>query len=318
MVNPQLEADLEQFALDRGIKGKGPLAVMLVVNDHARQRQKEGKALKAADLLTGRQGQVLGLGKAAVQAILARNKITRVLAEEGGRTSRGSIENMRAYVDFLNQQQEKHGGIDLERAEMFWVTKVNAFFSAKPFVMKLDSAWGVRAAVRHLTAQAILRQKESNGTMFLGTMMQHLVGAKLEIVLGAGKISHHGSNQSDQRPDRHGDFDLEDVAIHVSTAPSEALVRKCVENLGKGKRPIIITTSKGMLTAEGLLDNAKVGDRVDLIEFEQFVATNVFELGNFSVDGRKATFEKIIAAYNAVVGSHETDPSLRIEMTSGK
>jgi Domain of unknown function (DUF4928) len=235
-----------------------------------------------------------------------------------GRTSRGSIENMRAYVDFLNSKRETYGTVDLDVAEKFWITQVQAFFAAKPFTMKLDTSWGVRASVRHLTSQAVERQKQAKGTMFLGTMMQHLVGAKLDVFLGLGKIVHHGSNESDQSLERHGDFDLEDVAIHVSTAPSEALIRKCKENLGKGKRPIIITTSKGMLTAEGLLDNASIGDRVDLIEFEQFIATNVFEIGGFKVEGRKAVFQSIIDAYNVIVAANETDPSLKIELTSGK
>lgn len=39
-----------------------------------------------------------------MQAVLNRHGITRVLAAEGGRTSRGSISNMREYVAFLNGQ----------------------------------------------------------------------------------------------------------------------------------------------------------------------------------------------------------------------
>ncbi len=314
-----LEAELEAYAQKHKIRGKGPLAVVLVVNDHG---IKNKLPLDANKLLTEQGGQVLGLGKSSVQAILKKHKINRVLAEEGGRTSRGSIANMRTYVEFLNEQHRLRTAngeaIDLEAAEKFWIAKIQAFFAGKPFVMKLDPSWGIRASVRFLTVQAIARQKEANGTKFLGTMMQHLVGAKLDVALQPGLIQHHNANQSDQRPDRHGDFDLEDVAIHVSTAPSEALVRKCVENLGKGKRPIIITTAKGMLTAEGLLENASISDRVDLIEFEQFIATNVFEIGRFSNDGRKKTFQDIINAYNTIVGKHEADPSLKIEMTSGK
>ena len=41
------------------------------------------------ELLTEGGGQVFGLGKSAVQSILHRHDITRVLASEGGRTSRG-------------------------------------------------------------------------------------------------------------------------------------------------------------------------------------------------------------------------------------
>lgn len=312
---------LATYSQQAKVKGKGALAVMLVVNDHARRAAASGTSLNADDLLTEQGGQVLGLGRAAVQAILAQHGITRVLAEEGGRTSRGSIGFMRGYVAFLNEQSALHGALDLVAAERFWITRVEAFFAGKPFSMKLDAAWSLRTAVRHLTAQAEARQKEAGGTMYLGTMMQHLVGATLQVVLPEADktlVVHHGSNQSDQKPDRHGDFDLGDVAVHVSTAPSESLIRKCGENLGKGKRPVIVTTRRGLLTAEGLLENVGIHDRVDVIEFEQFMATNVLQFGRFSVDGRREVFQLIVDAYNDVVENHETDPSLRIEMSGGK
>ncbi|HEL3200033.1 TPA: DUF4928 family protein [Stenotrophomonas maltophilia] len=320
-VAPTFEEDLAAFSQANKIRGKGALAVMLVINEHAKKAAASGAQLNENDLLTEQGGQVLGLGRSAVQAILARHNITRVLAEEGGRTSRGSIGFMRLYVAFLNEQAAARGSVNLDESEAFWIRRVEAFFAGKPFVMKLDSAWSIRTAVRYLTGQAEARQKEAGGTMFLGTMMQHLVGAKLQTVLpeeDKAKVIHHGSNQSDQKPDRHGDFDLEDVAIHVSTAPSESLVRKCGENLGKGKRPVIITTRKGLATAEGLLENAGLADRVDVVEFEQFIATNVFEFGRFTSEGRRDIFQRIVDAYNDVVDKHETDPSLRIEMTGGK
>jgi hypothetical protein len=313
--NKDLIISLEVFTKEKSIRGKGPLSVMLVINEYAK---KNGLPLSPDMLLTKKGGQVLGLGKSQVQSILARHGINRILAEEAGRTSRGSIDKMRAYVDFMNQQNQSNGTFDLHAAEIFWISEVLKFFSGKPFVLKIDHSWGVRSSVRNLMSQAISRQKETQGTMFLGTMMQHLVGAKLDVLLGLGKIQHHNSNQSDQSPSRHGDFDIEDVAIHVSTSPSEALIRKCNENLGKGKRPIIITSTQGLPTAEGLLRNAELLERVDVIEFEQFIATNVLEIGRFTQDGRKETFQKIIDAYNEIVSTNETDPSLLIEMSPGK
>lgn len=327
-----LEKDLQAFVATHSIRGKGALCVMLVVNDHAKAHAEKRAhdplmgPLLANDLLTEKGGQVLDLGKAKVQSILKRHEIDRVLAEEGGRTSRGSIANMRVYVEFLNNQAKKcHGKIDLEDAERFWIGEVRKFFAGKPFVLKLDPAWGVRASIRELMDQAEKRQKEATGTMFLGTMLQHLVGAKLKVFLGesdgkngAGLVQDHSANQSDQSPDRHGDFDLNDVAIHVSTAPSQGLIEKCAHNLEKGKRPIIITTKVGAVKADVHLDEAGLSNRVDVIEFEQFIAANVFELGNFNAEGRRATIQEIVEAYNAIVDKVETDPSLMIKMTAGK
>src|SRR5258708_38271723 len=78
---------------------KGGLCVALVVTETARER---GLPMDAKMLRTEEGGQVAGLGRAAVQKILEAHKIAKVLAEEGGRTSRGSLGLMEAYVETLN------------------------------------------------------------------------------------------------------------------------------------------------------------------------------------------------------------------------
>ncbi|GAB3116844.1 DUF4928 family protein [Novispirillum itersonii] len=306
---------LSDFAEKHKFRGKGPLCVALVVTDHARER---GLPLDPAQLITEGEGQVLGLGKGKVQAILGRHGITRVLAEEGGRTSRGSLGNMRVYVEFLNKLSTDDSAIDLNEIELFWIARVRNFFAAKPFSLKLDGNLGLRAVIRNLMRQAEDRQREMSGTMFLGTMLQHLVGAKLDLVLGEGKVQHHGSNQNDAAEGRTGDFNLHDVSIHVSTAPSEALIRKCVANLDCGLKPLIITTRRGATTAEGLSENAGIYDRLDIIEFEQFLAANIYELGQFSPDRRIVKIGELLERYNAIVDAHETDPSLKIEIAKGR
>lgn len=314
---------LEQFADENNFIGKGPLSVAVFITEHARNLVAAEIAggskafpIDTNSLLAESNTQIRGISSKAVQTILRRNGVEAVLSSEAGRTSRGSVNNMQQYVAFLNEQAAS-GSMDMSQAEAFWIARVNAFLSGKPFVLKVDAAWGVRASVRHLTEQAVHRQKGAGGSMFLGTLMQHLVGAKLNVLLGLGMVEHHSASQSDQKENRHGDFDIEDVSIHVTSAPTEMLVKKCSENLGKGKRPVIVTTQKGLHTAEGLLANVGLSDRVDLIEFEQFIATNVFELAKFSSPGRIVTFQSIVNAYNAIIDDYET-PSLRIQMTSGK
>lgn len=310
----EFTARLNQFAKEHGFRTKGPLCVALVVTEHARTL---GLPLSAESLLTEKEGQVLGLGKAKVQQILGRHGIVRVLAEEGGRTSRGSIDNMREYVALLNELHGYLGGTKLDEIEAFWIGKVLAYFSGKPFSFKLDAMLSLRSAIRLLLRQAEERQRENPGTMYLGTMMQHLVGAKLDVLLGGG-IAHHSSNQNDQAHGRTGDFNVGDVSIHVSSAPSEALMRKCSENLGAGLRPLIVTTRKGALVADGLSENIGISARLDVIEFEQFMVSNIYELGRFSPAARLATVEKIIGQYNAIVAANETDPSLQIQLSGNK
>lgn len=304
---------LADFAKYKGFKNKGPLCVALVVTNHARK----GLPLDPNKLLTAQGGQVLGLGKSAVQKILGKHGITRLLASEGGRTSRGSIDNMRAYVSLLNDLNTAKS-VDLDAVEKFWIAQVQAFFAGKPFKLKLDPTLGIRAIIRNLVAQAENRQKASPGTMYHGTMMQHLVGAKLDLVLEPGNVAHNGSNTSDQKPDRTGDFDIGDVSIHVSTSPSEALLAKCAANFDAGRRPLIVTTRKGVVMAEGLAENIGIGDRLDVIEFEQFVATNLHELGKFEAEKRRIKVGELVKRYNEIVEEFETDPSLKIEISSGK
>lgn len=310
-----LEQLLHSFCATTRFRGKGPLSVALVVTDHARNL---GLPLDSNNLLTSGGGQVLGLGIAKVQSILARHDITRVLAREGGRTSRGSIGNMRSYVAFLNNLQLQLGDVEIDDIERFWIERIKEFFASKPFILRMDSSLGLRAVIRNLMAQAVSRQQELPGTMFLGTLMQHLVGAKLDLILATGSVAHHSANESDQSEERTGDFDLGDVSIHVTTAPSEALIRRCEANLYAGRKPIIITNQKGVATADGLASNFNLADRIDIIEFEQFIATNIYELGQFSTREQTVKVTELIERYNAIVTEHETDPSLRIDLAGGK
>ncbi|MBR4876174.1 MAG: DUF4928 family protein, partial [Rhodocyclaceae bacterium] len=125
---------LQKFNADRRFGRKGALCVALVVTQHA----KKGLPLDPDALLTEGGGQVLGLGRGAVQAILARHGISRVLAAEGGRTSRGSMSNMREYVAFLNSLAAE-GSLDLDAVEAFWIGRVHEFFAGKPFRIRLDA-----------------------------------------------------------------------------------------------------------------------------------------------------------------------------------
>lgn len=310
-----LDSALKAFVKDKKFRNKGSLCVALVTTEHAR---KFGLPLDANILLTVQGGQVLGLGKAAVQKILVKHGIDRVLAEEGGRTSRGSIDNMRSYTSFLNDTFAANGAIDLDYVEKFWISEVEGFFAGKPFKLRLDGSLSLRTVIKSLMTQAEDRQKSSPGTMYHGTLMQHLCGAKLDLVLGVGKFAHNGSNVSDQKPDRTGDFDIGDVSIHVSTSPGEALIRKCAANIDAGRRPLIVTTRKGVPMAEGLAENAGISERLDVIEFEQFIATNLHELGKFEADQRRLKVGELIDRYNDIVEEFETDPSLKIELSSGK
>jgi hypothetical protein len=304
-----LATALRDFSKDLKFSHKGPLCVALVITQHARTM---GLPLNPDELLTEGGGQVLGLGKSAVQAILKRHGITRVLASEGGRTSRGSIKRMREYVAFLNGLSAA-GPVDLDAVEAFWIDRVHEFFASKPFKIRPDASRSLRTLVRDVIAQAEERQRNAPGMQYAGAVLQHLVGAKLDCALGVGNFEHNSFSTSDAQSGRNGDFFIGDVAIHVTTAPGEAVISRCRENIDDGHQPIIVTTARGLPAAEVLAENAGLGERIDIFEGEQFVALNLYELGKFATKGRRVAVGELVKRYNEIVEEVETDPSLKIE-----
>jgi Domain of unknown function (DUF4928) len=298
---------LEDFAKLRRVSGKGSLSVVLHVT---RVAKKQGLPLVAADLLAERGTQVKGLGMGAIQTILNEHKIDRVLSREAGRTSRGSVGNMRHYVEFLNALPAP---VDLDAVERFWIEKVHQFFAGKPFKFRVDASLSLRAAVRDLLGQARVRQLANPGQRFEGAMLQHLVGAKLDLVLGVGVVRHHPTAEADAADARAGDFTPGDVAIHVTTHPGEALMARCRDNLDAGLRPMIITLAARAAGADDLADAAGIAARVDVVEIEQFLAANLHERALFQKQNHRPRVAELIARYNALIDEHEHDPSLRIE-----
>src|SRR3569833_3015564 len=302
-----LYSELDRFYIDHKFSSKGKLSVALVITEHAKKR---GLPLDAESLLTNGGGQVNGLGRGAVQYILARHGIDKILAQEGGRTSRGSISNMREYVEFLNTFSESELGL----IELFWIEKVNIFFSGKPHIIKLDSSQSLRSLISDLIQQAESRQKESQGVYYVGAILQHLVGAILDCALGIGHFSHNSFSTSDAQTGRNGDFFIGNVALHVTTTPTESVISRCKNNLEKGRRPIIITTKRGLALDEGLAENVGLATRIDIFEIEQFIALNLYEFAKFDEHGRTVAVSDLVNRFNQVVLQFESDPSLLIEV----
>ncbi len=309
-MNLPIEAELESFAKKHGFRGKGALSVALAVT---RKAEKQGLPLDPEELLTEGGGQVQGLGKATVQSILKEYGIDRVLAEEAGRTSRGSISKMRTYVAFLNKLHDQ-SRVDLNAVDAWWIEKVRGFFSGQPFRLKIDPSKSLRSIISELLEQALKRQRETPGVTYAGTVLQHLVGAKLELMLGEGALTHYGASVADAPSHREGDFLVSGAAIHVTTAPTEALVRKCERNLDAGLRPIIVTTQNGAQGAEAFVKGTGSEGRIDFFEITQFVAANLYERSGFITTERLGTVQEFVRIYNSIVEKHESDPSLRIEM----
>ena len=301
---------LRRFFDDNQMGSKGALCVGLVVTREAIER---GLPIDFESLLTENRGQVRILGKAPVQKILGDHGITRVLAEEGGRTNRGNMGLAEKYLSLLNV--EKCSKDELVKVEAWWIDRVHDFFAGKPLVMKFDSSKSIRSIVHDLVEVAEKRQSQNRGGQVVGAVLQHLVGAKLSLVIPKGKMPQmHGAYVADAVSDRGGDFAYGDAVIHVTSAPGEAVVRKCARNIDDGFHPIIITTNRRISVAEGLAESAGIADRLEVWDIEQFLSMNLNEHGLFSHDGRKDMAIRLVEAYNKIIESCETDPSLKIQI----
>lgn len=301
---------LSEYVEQRNFKGKGQLCVALIVTEHAR---KLGLPLDHQKLVTKSGAQVQGLGKGAVQKVLLRHGIDKTLAAEGGRTSRGSIAHMQEYVEFLNDLNRRVNA-DLDAIESFWIERVQDFFSSKPFKIKLDASTGLRHIVRDVLAQAVERQQSAPGMSYEGVVMQHLVGAKLECVLGQEKIEHNSASTADAPRGRKGDFAFGNVAIHVTTSPGDSVMERCQENIDAGIKPILVTKQDSVTHAESLARRNNLAKRIDVFEIEQFIALNLYELGEFVAKDRRTAVTLLVDRYNGIIEQVETDRSLRIEV----
>lgn len=232
--------------------------------------------------------------------------------EEAAINSLGGFDKVRQSVGMILRQ---HGlNRDLFSRDECERIRLGRDFVRKRIEFHFDPGKSLHANIHDLLQQANELQKNSGGTNYVGAMLQHLVGAKLDVVLGQGKIQHHGFSVADHSTARQADFQIETVAIHVTTHPSEALVRKCAENLRGGLKPLIITLGGGVEGAAFLLNNASLADRVDVLDVGQFLTANVYERSLFQAAACKVTFSRLLDRYNEIVGVCETDPVLRVTL----
>jgi Domain of unknown function (DUF4928) len=223
---------------------------------------------------------------------------------------------MEDYVVVLNMIHSTYGSINHVMLMLFWMKKVRAYFNATPIDLKVPSGRTLRHLIRSVIAAVRKREREVVGRTIMGTVLQHLVGAKLEIVLdgNSAEVAHHKASQSDVQTGRPGDFLVGDCALHVTTSPTEALVRKCVANLEAGLTPIIITLPEKAQAAEVMSENAGREDQIEILDFEPFMATNLLEMSLFDSKRRRPKAAELIERYNRIVEDVEQDPGLKIEL----
>jgi len=117
--------------------------------------------------------------------------------------------NMQDYVEFLNGEACMPG-FDIKEAESWWVGRVREYFESAPLKLKVDTGATLKACIAGIFDEAKRRQSENRGSTVLGAVMQHLVGAKLEMLYPEQTIQHNGYSVADSPTGRSGDFAMGD------------------------------------------------------------------------------------------------------------
>jgi hypothetical protein len=300
---------LQAFKDDHNTVTKGPISLLVQLTRIARSKS---FPLNTDEFLTENKGQVAGLGGGNLKKILKEHGITQTLAAEGGRTSRGNMGLMLKYVEFLNAWRAEEA-IDFDAVEAYWAEQVREYFRNQPFILSTNPYKTIAASLDELFEQAGKRQKQNTGTQYLGAILQHLVGAKLSVVLTSDQFEIHGASVADSPTDRAGDFLIGNTVLHCTTAPGAPLIEKCRDNLRLGAAPIIITIFERVRTALDLAADAGLNGRIEVWDIQQFLSTNINEHGMFDIGAKYVQLSNIIEKYNEIIAKTETDPSLRIE-----
>ena len=180
------------------------------------------------------------------------------------------------YVDFLNAWNEEET-VDFSIVEEFWAEQVREYFRNQPFVLTADTSKTIGANLDELFEQAKKRQKQNPGTQYLGTVLQHLVAAKLCLIMPENAFEIHGASVADAPTERSGDFVINNTIIHCTTMPGALLIEKCKANLRGGCHPVIITIFERVHTALNLAEDAGLAGRVEVWDIQQFLSSNVYE-----------------------------------------
>jgi len=104
-----------------------------------------------------------------------------------GRTSRGTMALMHDYAELINELRPT--AEQFTEIEQYWVKRIQAFFTSKPFKLESDNSLSVDAAVEHLLRQAAQPKGESG----------HHVRRHRPAASRRGKAHHRCSGSGNQR-----------------------------------------------------------------------------------------------------------------------
>lgn len=91
-----------------------------------------------------------------------------------------------------------------------------------------------------------------------------------------------------------------DTAIHVSAAQGDTLIARCRTDVGAGLRPLVIAPGDGAIIARGLAGYAGLGDRIDVFEAAELIATRIYIPAGLTAAGRRAALARLVKRYHRI------------------
>ncbi|WP_313825047.1 DUF4928 family protein [Leclercia sp.] len=274
----------------------------------------DGMPITDERLYSEGKSQVRGLSGSTISKILEQHGETRIFTREGGRTSRGTIFLAAAFRDVLNSIQV-NGNEPVDTAlvsnqlEAFFTQCVRLdYFDKQRITVDLDYNKPVSTVVSDILKAAAERSDKPTGAV-----LQHLIGAKLQLRFPGVEIGRDRANAADMHTDREGDFQVGTTAFHVTTAPMEKLISRCVENKRAGYRPVILTLENKVSAARQMADNVGMSEQIAVQAAENFIGNNIEEIAIYDGDKIREGVARLIRTYNARVDAIETDKSLMID-----
>ena len=262
------------------------------------------------------KSQLRGISGRAVQVILAEHGETRQFTSEGGRTSRKTLIIADEYRQALHAVYSTHpeDHVDLSSLasslESFFTQRVRVdYFDKQRIKLELDASKPVSVVVSDILEAASERNDRPTGAV-----LQHLVGAKLELRFPEAEVGRDRSTTADQQTDREGDFQIGTTAFHVTVSPMEKLIDRCKQNLHSGFRPVILTPTSRLLAARQMVENVGLLNRIGVQAAEDYIGTNIEELSTYDGDKIRRGLSALVFTYNERIQDVESDRSLMIEV----
>lgn len=271
--------------------------------------EKYPEKLERGDFITGKKGQIKTMPPKRIRTIMDTFGIDGDFGAEQGRTSRATLNYGIEYVDFLNECLESIPKFDLMACFIYWMKRTRDYHRNRPLDLKYNPRNSMLSCIDALTSEVRAREKKMTGRMIAGTVIQHMVGSMLE--LDGSAVSHSPSNKADKQYGRHGDFDIADTVWHVTSSPTESLIRKCRDNISSGLRPIVVTFEKKRNAVTTLSENVGIDDKIEVIGFElmfiQFVIGRMAK-GQLHTEA----IDELLKKFNDIMTNVEKNKSLCI------